>query len=321
MNEFVPVRRADARAVKELAVISGKGGTGKTSLVASFAALARSVALADCDVDAADLHLVLAPRVVRRQPFSAGKRARIRPGHCTACGKCEEICRFDAIFFDGAGNGVVEKTFRVDPVACEGCGVCAWYCAEGAIEFEPVVNGEWFISDTRRGPMVHARLGIGGENSGKLVSTVRTSARRIAEERGLDLVLIDGSPGIGCPVIASVTGATLVLAVTEPTLSGLHDLERVAELTRHFGIPTLVSVNKWDLNPEVCEQIEAWARQRGLGLAGRVRYDHGVTEAQIHGKAVVEYQRDGCASDIRAVWAHVEAWLETPVSGPLSRPT
>ena len=147
------------------------------------------------------------------------------------------------------------------------------------------------------------------ENSGKLVSTVRTNARRIAEERGLDLVIIDGSPGIGCPVIASVTGATLVLAVTEPTLSGLHDLERVAELTRHFGIPTLVCVNKWDLNPEVCERIEARARERGLGLAGRVRYDRAVTEAQIHGKAVVEYAPDGCAADIRAVWTKATACL------------
>jgi MinD superfamily P-loop ATPase len=310
MNELVPIRRADAPPVKELAVISGKGGTGKTSLVASFAALSGQVALADCDVDAADLPLVLAPEVLRRQPFSGGKRARIRPGHCTACGKCEELCRFDAIFFDGPGNGAVEKTFRVDPVACEGCGVCAWFCAEGAIEFGPVVNGEWFVSETRCGPMVHARLGMGGENSGKLVSTVRTSAKRIAEERGLDLVLIDGSPGIGCPVIASVTGVSLVLAVTEPTLSGLHDLERVAKLTRHFGIPTLVCVNRWDLNAEVCERIEARAQDMGLAPAGRIRYDHAVTEAQMRGQAVVEYQREGCASDIRAVWANLTAELE-----------
>ena len=181
----------------------------------------------------------LEPRVVRRELFAGGNRARIKAGHCTACGKCEEVCRFDAILFDGPGNGVLEKTFRVDPVACEGCGVCAWFCTEGAIEFGPVVNGEWFISETRFGPMVHAKLGIAEENSGKLVSTVRSNARRIGEERELNLVLIDGSPGIGCPVIASITGANLVLVVTEPTLSGLHDLERVADLTRHFGIPAL----------------------------------------------------------------------------------
>ena len=190
---------------KELVVISGKGGTGKTSIVASFAALAEKTVLADCDVDAADLHLVLDPKIVRRMSFSGGKRARIKPGHCTACGKCEELCRFDAIHFDGPGNGRVEKTFRIDPIACEGCGVCAWFCAEDAIEFAPVINGEWYVSDTRHGPMVHAKLGIAEENSGKLVSTVRKEAGAIAEQRGLDLVLI----------------------VTEPTLSGLHDLGRV----------------------------------------------------------------------------------------------
>jgi MinD superfamily P-loop ATPase len=310
MNDIFTIRRAAAPTVKELTVISGKGGTGKTSLVAAFAALCHRSVLADCDVDAADLHLVLEPRVVRRESFAGGKRARIKAGHCTACGKCEEVCRFDAILFDGPGNGVLEKTFRVDPVACEGCGVCAWFCTEGAIEFGPVVNGEWFISETRFGPMVHAQLGIAEENSGKLVSTVRSNAKRIAEEQELNLVLIDGSPGIGCPVIASITGTNLVLVVTEPTLSGLHDLERVADLTRHFGIPALVCINKWDLNPEVSERIEARARERGLGLAGRVRYDRAVTEAQIQKKSVVEYQRDGCATEVRAVWANIKARLE-----------
>ncbi|MFB3779447.1 MAG: ATP-binding protein [Bryobacteraceae bacterium] len=304
------VRRAEAPPVKELAVVSGKGGTGKTSLVACFAALSPGVVLADCDVDAADLHLVMEPRVIQRHSFSGGKRARIRSGHCTACGKCEEICRFDAILFDGPGNGAVERTFRVDPTACEGCGVCAWFCAERAIEFGPVASGEWFVSETRCGPMVHARLGVGGENSGKLVSTVRSSARRIAEERELKLVLIDGSPGIGCPVIASVTGASLVLVVTEPTESGFHDLERVARLTRHFRIPTAVCVNKYDLNLEVCERIETRARDAGLALAGRIRYGREVTEAQIQGKAVVECQRDGCAADIRKVWEDVQRMLQ-----------
>lgn len=255
----------------ELVVISGKGGTGKTSIVASFAALAEKVVLADCDVDAADLHLVLNPTVVKREKFSGGSRARIMPGHCTACGKCEEICRFNAIYFDGPGNGKVEKTYRIDPIACEGCGVCAWFCEENAIEFGPVVNGEWFISDTRCGPMVHARLGVAEENSGKLVSLVRTQAKKIADDRRLDLVIIDGAPGIGCPVIASITGADLVLVVTEPTLSGMHDLERVVDLTKHFGIETLVCVNKWDLNEEIASQIETQALRRGCryNTAGR----------------------------------------------------
>lgn len=310
MSDLVRIKPPGAVEVKELVVISGKGGTGKTSLVASFAALAAPVALADCDVDAADLHLVLEPSLTRREAFLGGKRARIKAGHCIACGKCEELCRFDAIFFDGPGNGLIEKTFRVDPLACEGCGVCAWFCAEKAIEFGPVVNGEWFISETRFGPMVHARLAPAQQNSGKLVSLVRAHARRIAEERRLPLLVSDGPPGIGCPVIASITGAAMVLIVAEPTLSGLHDLERVAQLARHFSIPTLVCINKWDLNPDISEQIEAAARRMGSEPVGRIRYDRAFSEAQISAKSVVEYRRDGCAADIRAVWARVGAPLQ-----------
>ncbi len=295
--------------MKELVVISGKGGTGKTSIVASFAALADKVVLADCDVDAADLHLVLDPKVVRRESFSGGKRARIKPGHCTACGKCEELCRFDAIYFDGPGNGRVDKTFRIDPIACEGCGVCAWFCSDKAIEFAPVVNGEWYVSETRHGPMVHAKLGIAEEHSGKLVSTVRKEAGTLAEQRGLELVLIDGSPGIGCPVIASITGSDLVLSVTEPTLSGLHDLGRVADVARHFGIPGLICVNKWDLNQDMTAEIERQAQRRGLAVAGRVRYDRAVTDAQIRKQSVIEYQHNGCSEDIREVWNAVSREL------------
>jgi len=300
--------------MKELVVISGKGGTGKTSIVASFAALADKVVLADCDVDAADLHLVLDPKIVRRESFSGGKRARIMPGHCTACGKCEEICQFDAIYFDGPGNGKIDKTFRVDPIACEGCGVCAWFCDDKAIEFAPALNGQWYISDTRHGPMVHAKLGIAEENSGKLVSTVRQEAGTLAKQKNLDLVLIDGSPGIGCPVVASITGADLVLIVTEPTLSGLHDLSRVAEVAKHFGIPGLVCTNKWDLNPDMTEKIEQQVKAQGLTVAGRVRYDRAVTDAQVKKQAVVEYQTEGCSEDIREVWNAVDRKLaeDTP---------
>ncbi|MFC1734953.1 ATP-binding protein [Candidatus Hydrogenedentota bacterium] len=295
--------------MKELVVISGKGGTGKTSIVAAFAALAKTAVLADCDVDAADLHLVLEPTIVKRKKFSGGSRARIMPGHCTACGKCEEICRFDAIYFDGPGNGRVERTFRVDPIACEGCGVCSYFCAEKAIDFGPVVNGEWFVSDTRCGPMVHAKLGVAEENSGKLVSIVRTEAKRISAERHLDLVLIDGSPGIGCPVIASITGADLVLVVTEPTLSGMHDLQRVADLTKHFDVDTLVCVNKWDVNEDLTSEIEKLAQRKRLTIAGRVRYDRAVTEAQIKKKSLVEYGDNGAATDIRQLWDLVESAL------------
>jgi len=287
----------------ELVVISGKGGTGKTSLVASFAVLARQAVLADSDVDAADLPLILQPQIRQRQPFTGGKKARIKPGHCTACGKCEELCRFDAVFFDGPGNGRAPRTFRVDPAACEGCGVCAWFCAEEAIEFAPAAGGEWFVSETRCGPMVHAQLGIGTGNSGKLVTIVRAEAQRIAKQRGGALILVDGSPGIGCPVIASITGASLVLAVTEPTLAGEHDLERVARLTRHFGIPLAVCVNKWDLNAEIAQRIEAQAVSAGASILPRVPFDTAVTEAQRKGLAVVEFGNTPAAQAIQEGWA------------------
>jgi MinD superfamily P-loop ATPase len=260
-------------------------------------------------VDAADLHLVLEPHVLQRGKFTGGSRARIRSGHCTACGKCEELCRFDAIYFDGPGNGMVDKTFRVDAVACEGCGVCAYFCAENAIEFAPAVNGEWFVSDTRHGPMVHARLGVAEENSGKLVSLVRDKAKGIAEERNLDLVLIDGAPGIGCPVIASIAGADFVLVVTEPTLSGRHDLARVVDLTKHFGIPAGVCVNKWDLNEQLASAIENDAADRGVAALGRVRYDPAVTRAQVHRKSIVEYATDGAAADVGRLWEAVSGAL------------
>jgi MinD superfamily P-loop ATPase len=296
--------------MKELVVISGKGGTGKTSIVVSFAALAKNAVLADCDVDAADLHLVLEPEIRRREEFSGGKRAQVESERCIGCGKCKEVCRFGAVSLDGPGNPWVDNTFRIDPIACEGCGVCAWFCPEKAIAFAPAINGEWYLSETRHGPMVHAKLGIAEENSGKLVSTVRQEARKIAHDRKRDLIIIDGSPGIGCPVIASITGAHLVLVVTEPTVSGRHDLNRVADLARHFRVPGLVCVNKWDLNPEIAAAIETEALNSGLALAGRVRYDHGFTEAQVRKQAVVEYQQDGCAEDIRQVWRAVCAAMD-----------
>lgn len=287
----------------ELVVISGKGGTGKTSLMASFAILARQAVMADCDVDAADLHLILQPQIRQRKSFTGGKKARIKPGHCTACGKCEELCRFDAIFFDGPGNGRVPRTLHVDPLACEGCGVCAWFCAEQAIEMAPADMGEWFVSETRCGPMVHARLGIGAGNSGKLVTLVRNEAQRIARERGSGLILVDGSPGIGCPVIASITGASHVLAVTEPTLSGEHDLERVLLLARQFGIAASVCVNKWDLNAAMARRIEAWAVSMGASILPGVPYDRAITEAQRKRVAVVEFGDTPAARSIQQGWA------------------
>jgi len=297
--------------MQELVVISGKGGTGKTSLVGSFAALAERAVLADCDVDAADLHLLLDPQVRETHDFVGGKIASIVSGKCIGCGRCKELCNFDALRFNGPANDVVGKTYAVDPIACEGCGVCAAFCPVEAIDFHDAVNGQWFRSETRFGPMLHAKLGIAEENSGKLVSLLRKQAKQVAEEQGRELILVDGSPGIGCPVIASISGADLVLAVTEPTLSGQHDLERVADLTAHFGIPAMVCVNKWDINPQIADRIEESAGKRGLQTAGRIAYDASVTKAQVAGKSVVEHCDEPLRGQIVSVWQTALAALKT----------
>ncbi len=255
--------------VREIVIISGKGGTGKTSLTASFAVLAVRSIVADCDVDASDLHLLLRPWVRERNEFMSGHQAVIRQDACTRCGVCLEYCRFGAVRKD-----MVDDTYSIDPASCEGCGVCVRFCPEKAIDFPERLCGEWMISETLYGTMVHARLGVAAENSGKLVSLVRREARRIAEEQGVPLVIVDGPPGIGCPVIASVTGASLVLVVSEPTVSGEHDLERVLALTRHFEIPAAICVNKWDINPEMTDRIEEKASLAGAKIAGRIRYDN-----------------------------------------------
>jgi MinD superfamily P-loop ATPase len=297
--------------MKELVVISGKGGTGKTSIVASFAALAENKVLADCDVDVADLHLILAPTIEHQEEFSGGRRAEISPEDCVGCGGCYGACRFNAIQKTENPNVVSGYEFKVDPVSCEGCGVCVRVCPVKAVLFESAVNGQWFISSTRHGPMVHAKLGIAEENSGKLVTLVRNQAKNIAEEKHFDLVIIDGSPGIGCPVIASITGANLVLIVTEPTQSGIHDMKRVSQLTGHFGIETLVCINKWDLNPEMTSQIEKMTDECGFRIAGKVRYDNAITKAQIQKLSAVEYSQNGVAADITSLWQTTADALKT----------
>jgi MinD superfamily P-loop ATPase len=285
--------------MQELVIISGKVGTGKTSITASFAVLADRPVIADCDVDAADLHLILSPQIKDRHSFRAGHEAIIRKEKCSNCGACLSHCRFGAVRMNV--RDAESTTFSIDPVACEGCGVCVRVCPEQAIDFPERFCGEWMVSDTRCGPMVHARLGAAAENSGKLVSTVRQEARRIAKEGNHPLVIVDGPPGIGCPVIASVTGATLVLAVTEPTVSGEHDLERVLSLTRHFQIPTAICVNKWDINTEMTVRIEGKALEAGARIVGRIRYDRSITQAQMIEKAVVETAAP-CVEDIKAIW-------------------
>ncbi|MEW6059721.1 MAG: ATP-binding protein [Actinomycetota bacterium] len=298
--------------MKELAVISGKGGTGKTSIVASFAALAGDVVLADCDVDAADLHLVTDPHTQRRETFRCGHQALVRASDCISCGLCEERCRFDAVSRDESG------AFAVDPAACEGCGVCVWSCSAEAIDFPERTSGEWFVSRTRHGPMVHARLSPGAENSGKLVSLVREQARQVADRDGRDLILIDGPPGIGCPVIASISGASLVLAITEPTPSARHDLARALDLAEHFGLPSAVAVNKFDLNSALSEEIESDVRERGASTVGRIAYGRAFTAAQRRGASVVETGDGRIAEQVRRVWRNVGRLLEA-ASPPYER--
>jgi len=283
--------------VKELVIISGKGGTGKTSIVGAFAYLAKKKVLCDADVDAADLHLLTEPSIRKRQEFRSGHRAVIDPEKCTGCGRCRELCRFDA----------VREDFRIDPIDCEGCGVCVAFCPEKAISFPENVCGEWFISDTRVGPMVHARLGIAEENSGKLVTLVRKEARLLAEGKGFDLLLTDGPPGVGCPVIASLGGASAVLIVTEPTVSGWHDMERVADLAGHFKIPAMVCVNKFDLNPEIAQAVEHFAEKKGLRVLSRIPFDPGFTKSMVQGKTIIEYDEKAPGSlAVKRLWKSIE---------------
>ena len=287
--------------MRELVILSGKGGTGKTSITAAFASLAENMVMCDADVDAADLHLILNPDFNKTSDFKGGNEAVINQDKCTECGKCIEVCRFDAI----------SDTFKVDPIECEGCGVCFDLCPEEAIDFPEVICGQWHISNTRFGPMVHARLGIAQENSGKLVALVRQEARKIAQKKNLDLILTDGPPGIGCPVIASIGQATAILIVAEPTVSGLHDMKRVGELSRHFNIPAMVLINKFDLNFDQTKKIEEVARESSIKIVGKIPFDETFTHAMIQAKTIFEYSKDSQASiDIRKIWNTIIAMPE-----------
>ena len=298
--------------MKEIVVISGKGGTGKTSITASIAALPGSkTVLADCDVDAADLHLVTAPAVRCTTPFTGGHKAHIDPASCNGCGKCIPVCRFDAVHLERSSEGHPGVPV-IDRFACEGCGVCVRICSAEAIRFPQEVCGEWYISDTRFGTMVHARLDAGAENSGKLVTLLRREARRLAEEEEARRILVDGSPGIGCPVIASMTGADVALVVTEPTVSGVHDLQRIISLAGKLAVTPVVCVNKWDLNADGTDSIQTFCRERGIRFAGRIRYDALATAAQYRQLAVVETAKDGSAADIAAVWNCIATEVRMP---------
>jgi len=283
--------------MKEIVIISGKGGTGKTTITSAFASLVENKVMADCDVDAADLHLILSPEIQHEEDFYSGKTAFIRENDCTECGKCVEVCQFDAI----------SPEFVVDPIACEGCGVCVYFCPVNAIDFNDNLSGRWFISNTRFGPMVHARLGIAEENSGKLVTLVRRQAKLLAENEKSEYIIVDGAPGIGCPVISSITGASAVLVVTEPTLSGRHDLERVVSLAAgHFRIPTFVCVNKYDLNEEITDQIKEFCKSNRIHFVGQIPYDEVVTRAMVNGENIIEYSNGKTAEVIKNIWQNIE---------------
>lgn len=285
--------------MREIIMISGKGGTGKTSLTGAFAHLAADKIICDLDVDAPDLHLLLQPRREREEEFYSGHEAEIDREKCTACGLCASWCQFGAIREHGAG-------FIVDPLRCEGCKVCVAFCPAEAVRFPEKHCGQWYISSTRFGPLVHAQLFPGGENSGRLVMVLKQQARELAKARGARLVLGDGAPGIGCPVISSLSGAHLAVAVTEPTPSGRHDLERVADLCRHFQIPLTVIINKHDLNLEENDRIGAFCQDGGHPVIAQLPHDPLVTRAMIQGLVVTELPESDFSRELRRAWSRIE---------------
>jgi len=287
------------RMVKEITVLSGKGGTGKTSLTASFMALSHTSVVSDCDVDAPDLHMLLKPEVLEKHEFKASRVAEIDETLCIHCKKCEELCQFGAIAEE-----------KVDPILCEGCGVCEYICPVAAVELTKRVSGNAFISKTPYGPMSHALLNPGAENSGKLVAFVRQNAKKVAEKENCELIINDGPPGIGCPVIASLGGVDLGLIVTEPTLSGIHDMERALGLLNHFKIPGLVCVNKFDINEENTTKIIDFCGSNGVKVVGKIPFDPIFTEAMVAGKPVVEFAPKGDVSKaIKEIWARTQTYL------------
>ncbi len=282
--------------MKEIVVLSGKGGTGKTAVIASFAALADNKVLCDCDVDAANLHLLLQPKVKETHEFWGQKVAVIDQEVCTGCGLCLDACRFDAI-----------EEFQVDPLACEGCGFCLHVCPEKAVTMVDTLAGHWYLSDTRYGRLVHARLDAGQENSGKLVTAVKQKARVIAKDEGSAYILSDGPPGIGCPVISSLSGASLALIVSEPSLSAIHDLERVLAVCRHFGVKTLVCINKYDLDERNSRHIEDYCRRADIDVAAKIPFDTVVTDAITQGVPVVEFGDGLVSRRMEELWKVVAA--------------
>ena len=309
-NEQLYFSAGNADSYKELVVISGKGGTGKTTVVSSLAKLADNMVLFDADVDAADLHLLLKPQIKERHEFSGSDEYTIKPEDCAGCGRCAAACHFDAINFDGPSNDLVGMTYRIDPLACEGCGLCARVCPVDAITSAPAHTGDWFVSAVGNTPMAHAKLGVGAENSGKLVSKVRSAAADLAEKFTRRRILGDGPPGTGCPVIASVTGADLALVVTEPTVSGEHDLNRVMQLLNHFAVKTLVVVNKADINPEIAERIRSTCEKNGAEVVAEIPFDRTIHNALMEGKSIIEYGDSDAIPVLESLWRRIKIELD-----------
>jgi MinD superfamily P-loop ATPase len=290
------------KALKQILIISGKGGTGKTVISGALANIVSNKVMADCDVDAANLYLLLKPEIMESVPFYGEKKATVKEESCTGCGLCLPRCRFSAI------APTPEGKIKIDPIACEGCGVCAYICPVKAIEMEENIAGHLFVSRTAYGPFVHARLGAGEENSGKLVTEVRKKAREIAEKEGLDYVIIDGPPGIGCPVVASLSGVDLALVVTEPTMSGIYDMDRVIQTARHFGLKTACVLNKFDLNSELSQEIENWCRSNSVPVLARIPFEEKVVRAVIQGLPITEFseaRQSQAVAEIHKLWLKI----------------
>ena len=294
--------------MKQFVILSGKGGTGKTSIAASFAHLAHSdsvrAVLADADVDAANLELVLSPHVLEQHEFMGGNVAWIDPEKCEGCGLCEQVCRFDAI-------ALKEGNYQVDPIACDGCAACVHQCPTNAIKMEPQLAGHWFRSDSRYGPLFHAALRPAQENSGKLVTLVKQQARLLAMDEQYPLIIVDGPPGIGCPVISTVSGANMALVIAEPTVSGVHDMERALEMTRHFHVPAVVCINKADIFLDGAAQIEEYCQKQNIEVVGRIPFDSTVTEAMVRGEPVTAFRPKSPASiSIKQIWQNIVKMMQ-----------
>lgn len=278
--------------MRQILFLSGKGGTGKTSLAAAFAVLAENKVLADCDVDAANLHLLLDPQVVAVGDYRGSKEAVRDASLCTQCGRCREVCRFNAVYED----------FEIDPYLCEGCGACVTACPANAITLESRISGRWFNAETKWGPLASAELLPGEETSGKLVMQVKRNMEPLAQSVSADWAIVDGSPGIGCPVIASVSGVNAVILVTEPTLSGMHDLERILDVVNHFRIPSYLVINKADLSADLTERLERFASEKALPVLGRIPYDRAVTDRLLEGRSVVEDKESPAGAAMRDIF-------------------